>query len=59
MGGDIGCYAVEAIGWCRLSQGRSGGRDRDTIGAALALGVRAATVTVSRAGANPPWLNEL
>ncbi|MEZ5799142.1 MAG: carbohydrate kinase [Paracoccaceae bacterium] len=30
-----------------------------TLDAALALGTRAAAVTVSRPGANPPWANEL
>jgi fructokinase len=30
-----------------------------TLDAALGLGTRAAAVTVSRAGANPPWLHEL
>jgi fructokinase len=30
-----------------------------TLDAALTLGTRAAAVTVSRAGANPPWRQEL
>jgi fructokinase len=33
--------------------------DEAAIRAALSLGVRAAAVTVSRAGANPPWAREL
>ena len=33
--------------------------DRALLEAALSLGVRAAAVTVSRAGANPPWAREL
>lgn len=33
--------------------------DEDQIHAAVALGVRAAAVTVSRAGANPPWAVEM
>lgn len=33
--------------------------DEDQIAKALALGARAAAVTVSRAGANPPWAKEI
>ncbi|MEM0948541.1 MAG: carbohydrate kinase [Pseudomonadota bacterium] len=33
--------------------------DEDTVRAALTLGIRAAAVTVSRAGANPPWRHEI
>lgn len=33
--------------------------DEEQIAKALALGAKAAAVTVSRAGANPPWANEI
>ena len=35
------------------------GLSQDAIGKALALGAKAAAVTVSRAGANPPWRHEI
>lgn len=35
------------------------GLDEEQIHSAVALGVRAAAVTVSRAGANPPWATEM
>ena len=43
----------------RLSKAGVAALDEPTIRAALSLGVRAAAVTVSRAGANPPWAHEL
>ncbi len=42
-----------------LTQPALAALDAATITAALELGVRAAAVTVSRAGANPPWAHEL
>ncbi len=36
-----------------------GALDEKTISAALALGAKTAAITVSRAGANPPWASEL
>ncbi len=43
----------------RLSKAALAGIDAATMETALRLGIRAATVTVSRAGANPPWAREL
>lgn len=43
----------------KLTKSAVAGLDAGTIEAALSLGVRAAAVTVSRAGANPPWAHEL
>ncbi len=42
-----------------LNKAKIAALDDATIEAALDLGCRAAAVTVSRAGANPPWANEL
>ena len=42
-----------------LDKARIARLSTDTLRAALALGNRAAAVTVSRAGANPPWAREL
>ena len=42
-----------------LSKARVASLTDAELDAALSLGTRAAAVTVSRAGANPPWANEL
>lgn len=42
-----------------LSKARVANLTAAELDAALDLGARAAAITVSRAGANPPWLNEL
>jgi fructokinase len=42
-----------------LTKTALGGLSDATLTAALSLGTRAAAVTVARAGANPPWSNEL
>ena len=42
-----------------LTRHRLGALEAGRIGDALDLGMRAAAVTVSRAGANPPWAHEL
>jgi len=42
-----------------LTRAALAGLDADRLQAALALGAAAAAVTVSRAGANPPWPSEL
>lgn len=42
-----------------LSKARIGALSDAELDAALSLGTRAAAVTVSRAGANPPWRSEL
>ncbi|MGJ8621601.1 MAG: carbohydrate kinase family protein [Yoonia sp.] len=42
-----------------LTKAAIAGLDQDTIRAALAMGAKTAAITVSRAGANPPWASEL
>jgi len=43
----------------QLSKAALPGLDEQALHAALSLGARTAAVTVSRAGANPPWAHEL
>ncbi|AJE46213.1 carbohydrate kinase family protein [Celeribacter indicus] len=43
----------------RLGKAAVAALDTDSVAGALRLGARAAAVTVSRAGANPPWEDEL
>jgi len=42
-----------------LTKSGLSGMDSATLQAALSLGVRSAAITVSRAGANPPWAKDL
>ncbi|RVD68322.1 carbohydrate kinase, partial [Mesorhizobium sp. M4A.F.Ca.ET.029.04.2.1] len=42
-----------------LTKAAIGDLSEDAIRQALALGAKAAAVTVSRAGANPPWRHEI
>jgi fructokinase len=42
-----------------LTKDRVADLDEDTVRAALAMGAKVAAITVSRAGANPPWAHEL
>ena len=42
-----------------MSKGDVATLDRDAIGDVLDFAARAASVTVSRPGADPPWLREL
>lgn len=42
-----------------LTKDRVAALDKETVRAALAMGAKTAAITVSRAGANPPWAHEL
>ena len=54
-GDTIGAILIEGI----LNHGLSGLRDEKTLREVLNRAVKAAGITCSRAGANPPWLSEL
>jgi fructokinase len=49
--------ALQASG--KLTKAAITDLDADTIRAALTMGSKAASITVSRAGANPPWSHEM
>jgi fructokinase len=55
---DAGILASLKMGG-QLTKEKVASLDEKALGDALALGARAAAVTVSRAGANPPWAQEI
>lgn len=55
---DAGILASLKLQHC-LTKDKVAALDEDAVRNALELGAKAAAVTVSRAGANPPWANEI
>jgi fructokinase len=49
--------ALERTG--KLTKAAIATLDRDSVSAAIGYAIRAAAVTVSRPGADPPWAHEL